>query len=57
MAFSFLPISENAAKPASKFENKGAWGILSDLYKMRLRLCDNEGVLLENGGLQVIAVA
>ena len=57
MAFLYLPITENDAKPATKFEHKGAWGQLSDLYKMRIRLCNNKGVLIPDSTLQVIGVA
>lgn len=57
MAFSYLPTASNAAKQAVRFNNKGAWGQLSELYKMRIRLCDKEGALVEDSASQVIGVA
>lgn len=45
----------NTAQPATQYENKGSWGKLSDLYKIRIRLCNKDGTATEDGS-QIIAV-
>lgn len=55
MTFDPTKVTSNTPEAATKFKNATSLGKLSDLYKMRIRLCDKEGV--EQGDEQVIAVA
>lgn len=55
MTFDPTKVTSNKPKAAAKFKNGSALGNLSDLYKMRIRLCDKDGV--EQGDDQVVAVA
>lgn len=56
MAF-IKPKIVNQAKPSTQYENKSDWGNLSDVYKMRIRLCDKEGNLLDQYAQQIVGVA
>ena len=43
-----LPQGVNTPKASTVYQNSGAWGNLAESYKLRLRLCDKEGTLLED---------
>lgn len=57
MAFSFMPLVAENATGANKYKNSSAWGEISDVYKVRLRLCDKTGAPLDGESDQVIAIA
>lgn len=57
MAKDLTPQITNTAMPSTQYNNQTDWGLLSDVYKMRIRLCDKEGNLREDTQQQVIGVA